>query len=96
MSNYLEKLHTNQIRFPKAYDQFLRNLFYMADSLKAEEEIRINIYNGFEKYRDCEENEYLNGIALIVQWERDRYGYKEVTYKAVIKPKVLLAYLDKY
>ncbi len=43
MSNYLENLHTNQIRFPKAYDQFLRNLFYMADSLKDEEEIRMNI-----------------------------------------------------
>ena len=37
MSNYLEKLHTNQIHFPKAYDQFLRNLFYMAGSLKDEE-----------------------------------------------------------
>ncbi len=34
MSNYLEKLHANQIRFPEVYDQFLRNLFYMADSLK--------------------------------------------------------------
>ena len=39
MSNYLEKLHANQIRFPKAYDQFLRNLFYMTDGLKDEEEV---------------------------------------------------------
>lgn len=91
MSNYIEKLHANQIRFPKAYDQFLRNLFYMADTLKDEEEIRVNIYGGYEKYRDCVENEHLNGIALTVQWERDKHGYKEVTYKAVIKPKVLLA-----
>ena len=93
MSNYLERLHTNQIRFPKAYDQFLRNLFlfYMSGSLKDEEEIRINIYNGFEKYRDCVENEHLYGIALTVQWERDKHGYKEITYKAVIKPRVLLA-----
>ncbi len=84
MSNYLEKLHANQIRFPKAYERLLRNLFYMADSLKNEEEIRINIYNGFEKYRDCVENERLNGIALTVQWERDKHGYKEVAYNAVI------------
>ena len=96
MSNYLEKLHTNQIRFPKAYDQFLRNLFYMADSLKDEEEIRMNIFNGSEKYRDCVENEHLNGIALTVRWERDKHGYKEITYKAVIKPRILLAQLDKY
>ena len=96
MSNYLEKLHTNQIRFPKAYDQFLRNLFYMVDSLKTEEEIRMNIYSGFEKYRDCVEDEHLNGIALTVQWKRDKSGYKEITYKAVIKPRVLLAQLDKY
>ena len=96
MSNYLEKLHTNQIRFPKAYDQFLRNLFYMAGSLKDEEEIRMNIYNGFEKYRECVEDECLNGIALTVQWERDKHEYKEITYKAVIKPRILLAQLDKY
>ena len=64
MSNYIEKLHTNQIRFPKMYDQFLRNLFYMMDSLKTEEEIRMNIYNGFEKYRDCVEEEGLKGITL--------------------------------
>lgn len=96
MSNYLEKLHTNQICFPKAYDQFLRNLFYMVDSLKDEEEIWMNIYNGFEKFRDCVEDEHLNGIALTVQWKRDKSGYKEITYKAVIKPRVLLAQLDKY
>ena len=96
MINYLEKLHVNQFRFPKTYDQFLRNLFYMADSLKDEEEIRMNIYNGFGKYRDCVENEHLKGIALTVQWERDKHGYKEITYKAVIKPRVLLAQLDKY
>ena len=96
MSNYLEKLHTNQIRFPKAYDQLLRNLFYMADSLKDEEDIRMNIFNGFEEDRAAVENEHLNGIALTVRWERDKHGYKEITYKAVIKPKVLLAQLDKY
>jgi len=96
MSNYLAKLHTNQIRFPKAYDQFLRNLFYMADSLKDEEEIQMNIYNGFEKFRDFVEDEHLNGIALTVQWKRDKSGYKEIIYKVVIKPKVLLAQLDKY
>ena len=96
MSNYLEKLNTNQIRFPKAYDQFLRNLFYMAGSLKDEEEIRMNIYNGFEKYRDCVGDERLNGIVLTVQWKRDKHGYKEITYEAVIKPSVLLAQLDKY
>ena len=37
MNNYLEKLHANQIHFPKAYDKFLRNLFYMAAILKGEE-----------------------------------------------------------
>ena len=96
MSNYLEKLHTNQIRFPKVYDQFLRNLFYMADSLKDEEEIRMNIYNGFEHYRDCVEDEGLKGVTLSVKWEQDTNGHKEVTYRAVIKPKVLLAQLDRY
>ena len=96
MSNYLEKLHTNQIRFPKAYDQFLRNLFYMAGSLKDEEEIRMNIYNGFENYRDCVEDEGLKGITLSVKWEQDINGHKEVAYRAVIKPKVLLAQLEKY
>ena len=37
------KNFTQTSRFPKVYDQFLRNLFYMADSLKDEEEIRMNI-----------------------------------------------------
>ena len=96
MNNYLEKIHTNQIRFPKAYDQFLRNLFYMVDSLKTEEEIRMNIYSGFEKYRDCVEDEHMNGITLTVQWKRDKHGYKEITYEAMIKPRVLLAQLEKY
>ena len=96
MNSYLEKLHANQIHFSKAHENLLRNLFYLADRLKDEEEIRMNIYNGFGKYRDCVENEHLKGIALTVQWERDKHGYKEVTYKAVIKPRVLLAQLDKY
>ena len=96
MSNYVEKLHTNQIYFPKAYARFLHNLFYLADSLKDEEEIRMNIYNGFEKFRDCVKDEGLKGINLSVKWEPNAEGHKDVTYRAVIKPKVLLAQLDKY
>ena len=96
MRNYLEKLHANQIHFPKVHANFLRNLFYMADSLKDEEEVRLNIYVGFEKYRDCVKEEGLKGITFTVQWERDAQGYKEVAYRAVIKPKVLLAQLEKY
>lgn len=95
MTNYLERLHANQISFPKAYDSFMRNLFYMVNSLKDEEEIRLNIYGGFEKYRDCVKEEGLKGIAFTVQWEQDKQGYKEVVYHAVIKPKVLLAQLEK-
>lgn len=96
MTNYLEKLHVNQISFPKVYDPFMRNLFYMADRLKEEEEIRMNIYGGFEKYRECVEDEGLKGITFIMKWERDDRGFKEVAYRAVIKPKVLLAQLEKY
>ena len=96
MRNYLEKLHANQIHFPKAHASFLYNLFNMANNLKDEEEIRMNIYGGFEKYRDCVEDEGLKGITLTVRWERDKWGFKEVAYRAVIKPKVLLAQLEKY
>lgn len=96
MRNYLEKLHANQIHFPKAHESFLRNLFYTVASLKDEEEIRMNIYGGFEKYRDCVKDEGLKGITFTVQWERDAQGYTEVAYRAVIKPKVLLAQLEKY
>ena len=39
MTSYLEKLQANQIHFPKTYERFLYNLFYLADSLKDEEEI---------------------------------------------------------
>lgn len=96
MNNYLEKLHANQIHFPIAYDKFLRNLFYMAASLKDEEEIRLNIYGGFEKYRYCVKEEKLNGIKLTNNWERDEQGYRVAAYHAVINTKVLLAQLDKY
>ena len=96
MSNYVEKLHTNQIYFPKAYARFLHNLFYLADSQKVEEEIRLNIYNGFEKYRDCVKAEGLKGINFSVKWEPNADGHKDVAYRAVIKPKVLLAQLEKY
>lgn len=96
MNSYLEKLHANQIHFPKTYSQFLHNLFYLTDSLKDEEEIRLNIYNGFEKYRDCVKAEGLKGINLSVKWEQDAEGHKDVAYRAVIKPKVLLAQLEKY
>ena len=61
-----------------------------------EEEIRMNIYNGFENYRDCVDDEGLKGITLSVKWEQDINGNKEVAYRAVIKPKVLLAQLDRY
>lgn len=61
MNSYLEKLHANQIHFPNAHENLLRNLFYLADRLKDEEEIRMNIYNGFENYRDCVEDEGLKG-----------------------------------
>ena len=96
MSNYLEKLHANQIHFPKAHASFLRNLFYTVDSLQNEEEIRMNLYGGFDKYRDCVKEEGLKGITFTVQWAPDAQGYKEVAYHAVIKPKVLLAQLEKY
>lgn len=96
MNSYLEKLHTNQIRFPNVHEKLLRNLFYLADRLKDEEELRMNIYNGFENYRDCVEDEGLKGITLSVKWEQDTNGHKEVAYRAVIKPKVLLAQLDRY
>ena len=96
MNSYLEKLHANQIHFPKAYAQFLHNLFYLADSLKDEEEIRLNIYNGFEKFRNCVKAEGLKGINLTVKWEKDEERYRVVAYRAVVKPKVLLAQLDKY
>ena len=96
MTNYLEKLHANQIYFPKAHASFLYNLFNMANNLKDEEEIRMNIYGGFAKYRDCVKDEGLKGITFAVQWERDVHGYKEIAYSAVIKPKVLLAQLEKY
>ena len=95
MSNYLEKLHANQIYFPKAYAPFLYNLFYMAYSLKDEEVIRLNIYGGFEKYRDCVKEERLDGITLTARWEWEN-GYRCVTYQAVINTKVLLAQLEKY
>ena len=74
----------------------MRNLFYLADRLKDEEEIRMNIYNGFENYCDCVEDEGLKGITLSVKWEQDTNGHKEVAHRAVIKPKVLLAQLEKY
>ena len=61
-----------------------------------EEEIRMNIYNGFENYRDCVDDEGLKGITLSVKWEQDINGNKEVADRAVIKPKVLLAQLEKY
>ena len=96
MNSYLEKLHANQIHFPNAHENLMRNLFYLADRLKEEEEIRMNIYNGFENYRDCVENEGLKGITLYVKWEKDINGHKEVAYRAVIRPKVLLAQLEKY
>ena len=96
MSNYVEKLHTNQIYFPKAYARFLHNLFYMADRLKDEKEIRLNIYGGFEKYRDCVKEEKLDGIKLFINLEQDEVGFKVVAYHAVIDTKVLLAQLDKY
>ena len=96
MNSYLEKLHTNQIHFPSDHENLMRNLFYLADRLKDEEEIRMNIYNGFENYRDCVEDEGLKGITLSVKWEQDTNGHKEVAYRAVIKPKVLLAQLEKY
>ena len=95
MSNYLEKLHANQICFPKAYARFLYNLFYMADSMKDEEEIWLNIYGGYEKYRDCVKEERLDGITLTARWEREN-GYRCVTYQAVINTKVLLEQLEKY
>ena len=96
MKSYLEKLHANQIHFPSTHENLMRNLFYLADRLKDEEEIRMNIYNGFENYRDCVEDEGLKGITLTVNWEQDAKGHKEVAYHAVIKPKVLLAQLEKY
>lgn len=96
MTSYLEKLNTNQIHFPKTYARFLHNLFYLVDSLKDEEEIRLNIYNGFEKYRDCVKAEGLKGINLSAKWEQDAEGHKDVAYRAEIKPKVLLAQLEKY
>lgn len=96
MNNYLEKLHANQICFPKAYARFLHNLFYMADSLKDEEVIRLNIYGSFEKYRDCVKEERLDGIKLSTNLEQDEAGFKVVAYHAVIDTKVLLAQLEKY
>ncbi len=96
MVKYLDKLQANLIRFPKSWDPFLRNLFYMAASLKDEKEIRMNIYGGFEKYRECVKDEGLKGITLSFRWETDKYGYKVAAYRAVIKPKVLLAQLEKY
>ncbi len=96
MSNYLAKLHANQIYFPKAYARFLHNLFYLVDSLKDEKEIRLNIYGGFEKFRDCVREEKLKGITLSFEWELDSEGYKVVAYHAVIDTKVLMAQLDKY
>ena len=73
MNSYLEKLHANQIHFPSDHENLMRNLFYLADRLKDEED-----------------------IALSVKWEQDTNGHKEVAYRAVIKPKVLLAQLDRY
>ena len=49
-----------------------------------------------EKIRDCMEDEGLKGVTLSVKWEQDANGHKEVAYRAVIKPKVLLAQLDRY
>ena len=96
LSNYLEKLHANQIYFPKGYARFLHNLFYMADSRKEEEVIQLNIYGGFEKYRDCVKEERLDGIKLSINLEWDEAGYKVVAYHAIIDTKVLLAQLDRY
>lgn len=96
MTSYLEKLNANQIHFPKAHARFLHNLFYLSDNLKDEEEIRLNIYNGFEKYRDCVKEEKLNGIKLTSNWERDKEGFRVVAYHAVINTKMLLAQLEKY
>lgn len=95
MSKYLEKLHANQIRFPEAYATFLQNLFFLVDTLKDEEEIRVEIERGFENYRDCVDYEKLKGITLSITWEtKDDFHY--LAYHAVIKPKVLLAQLDRY
>ena len=96
MDSYLKKLHANQIYFPKAYARFLYNLFYMADSLKDEKEIRLNIYGGFERFRDCVKEEKLDGIKLSTNLEQDEAGFKVVAYHAVIDTKVLLAQLKKY
>ncbi len=96
MNNYLEKLHANQIYFPKAYARFLHNLFYIADSLKDEKEIRLNICGGFEKYRDCVKEEKLDGIKLSTNLEQDEVGCKVVAYHALIDTKVLLTQLEKY
>ena len=95
MGNYLEKLRANRIRFPESHAGFLHNLFYLADSLKEEEEIRLNIEGGFEKYRECVKEERMEGILLSVRWERVN-GYRCVACRAVIRTKVLLAQLDKY
>jgi len=92
----LKKLNAYQICFPKNYARFLHNLFYMADSRKDEEVIQLNIYGGFEKYRDCVKEERLDGIKLTINLERDEAGYKVVAYYAVIDTKVLLAQLDRY
>ena len=96
MSKYLEKLFANQIHFPKDHENFLYKLFCLVDSLKDKEEIRLSINGGYGKYRDCVKDEGLKGITLDIRWERDWQGYKTVAYHAVIKPKVILAQLDRY
>ncbi len=96
MSNYIEKLHADKIHFSKAHANFLHKLFYLVDSLKDEEEIKVSINGGYGKYRDCVKEEDLKGITLDTRWERDRQGYETVSYHAVIKPKVVLAQLGRY
>ena len=96
MTSYLEKLHLKQIRFPKASERFLYNLFYMVECLKDEENIRLDIFGGFEKYRDCVKTEGLKGITLSIKWEQDEQGYRVAAHHAEIKPHVLLAQLVKY
>ena len=34
-----------------------------------EEEIRVNIYGGYEKYRDCVKEEGLKVITVDIRWE---------------------------
>ena len=85
----MKKLNAYQICFPKNYAQFLYNLFYMAVRRKYEKVILLNIYGGFEKYRDCAKEERLDLLSFLSTWNE-----MKPVIKLWIDTNVLLAQID--